>query len=232
MITEAEIISIDYTSNNCTVRIPLFEHAGFSGITSIRAFFAIQPGVYNGYKVGDLVFVSFERNKPDLPIILGKIYRGASVEATLSGGTIIASDLIAKNTVKLPLDTTIDSTDVTYNNLNKIINRLNDFDIFEQTHIDARRYSLLLVADGKIIICDTKKYYPSTAEGLKLFIYNLKAASTSSIVPFPARGDGSIYGLYSPDGKKLVATRFSNLSDLELDTSKITVFSCNEITKI
>lgn len=74
MILKAIIKKLpDYEDNHYIVRIPFFEdntktEAEFSALLSYT------PGIYGNYNVGDVVFVSFENEKFNIPIILGKMY--------------------------------------------------------------------------------------------------------------------------------------------------------------
>ncbi len=74
MITEALIETIDFTANSCTVRIPLFETTNTVTKVVVPAHFCIQPGQVNGYKVGDMVWIAFENNMYQNPIIIGKLF--------------------------------------------------------------------------------------------------------------------------------------------------------------
>jgi len=104
MVTEAIIISIDQKNNTCQVRIPLFEPAGgFPDIST--AHFVSQPGLYNGFQVGDYVWVAFERNRADIPVVIGKMYRGVEKEKAAPGGALKGVDLEITNSAKIPLTT-------------------------------------------------------------------------------------------------------------------------------
>lgn len=59
--------------NHYMIRIPFMEdHTKNKSIFS--ALLSHTPGIYDSYKVGDVVFISFENEKLDVPIILGKLY--------------------------------------------------------------------------------------------------------------------------------------------------------------
>ena len=74
MVTAAEIQSIDFTSNSCVIRIPFFETAGTLEPFISTAKICIQPGIYNGYKIGDTVWVDFINGDKEWPIVVGKIF--------------------------------------------------------------------------------------------------------------------------------------------------------------
>ena len=106
MITKGILKTINYNENSCTVRIPLFETTSSTNEVVLPAIFLTQPGSYNGYSEGDVVFVDFENNSLSNPIIIGKLYLGAIKEKTTpkKGGLTIA-DLSVTSSATLPLDT-------------------------------------------------------------------------------------------------------------------------------
>lgn len=53
--TTAEIVSIDYNSNSCSVRVPLFENLDIGSQAIMNAKISVQPGSFNSYKQGDMV---------------------------------------------------------------------------------------------------------------------------------------------------------------------------------
>jgi hypothetical protein len=66
--------------------MPLFETSA-SGLPIVaEALVNIAPGIYNNLVVGDRVFVAFEENAMEKPIIIGKLFRGAGVEGAIRGG--------------------------------------------------------------------------------------------------------------------------------------------------
>ena len=114
MLTKGLILNIDYNDHYCNVRIPLFETAGNLQIVSVKATICTTPGIYNGYKEGDIVFVAFEDNELNEPVIIGKLYTDANTEKNASSA-ISCNTLYAKN-LTLPLTTKIES-DNTLKNL-------------------------------------------------------------------------------------------------------------------
>jgi len=105
MITKGIIKSIDFTTNTCVVRMPLFENAGNTTEMVAEATFAIQPGIYNGYREGDVVELAFDNNELDSPVVIGKLFLGTAEENKDQRGTINCQDLTVTKTATLPLDT-------------------------------------------------------------------------------------------------------------------------------
>lgn len=114
MITKGIIKAIDYNTNVCTVRIPLFEGAGNPDEITAEAIISTTPGVANCYKEQDVVLLSFEENSYNKPIVLGKLYLGANNED--ARGAINCESLQVKGSVSLPLTTklTFDGLKDTY----------------------------------------------------------------------------------------------------------------------
>lgn len=106
MLTKAIIQSIDYTKNMCRVRIPLFENsARNTNIVEADAQLNIVPGIYNSYKAGDIVFIGFEENKMELPVILGKLFVSTTAETSNLKGTISGNALSITDSAQLPYST-------------------------------------------------------------------------------------------------------------------------------
>jgi hypothetical protein len=117
VLTKAIIQSIDYTKNICRVRIPLFENAARNtNVIEADAQFSVVPGLYNSYKVGDVVFIGFEENKMEAPVILGKLFVSTSAEASDQRGTLSGNSLSITDTAQLPYSTLFDFTKISQNN--------------------------------------------------------------------------------------------------------------------
>lgn len=113
MLTKGIITSINLTANTCAVRIPSFETAGTkTDMIYEDAIFAVPPGHYNGYKVGDIVLVGFELTERNNPVIIGKLYLGANKENAEHRGASKIADLQVQNSATLPLSTNLISTTV------------------------------------------------------------------------------------------------------------------------
>jgi len=105
LITKAIIKSINATGTRCTVEIPLFKSASMTKPVEATALINITPGIFNNLKVNDVVFIGFEENAMEKPIILGKLFTGAS-EGNIRGGGGIFNNLTVNSTANLPASTT------------------------------------------------------------------------------------------------------------------------------
>lgn len=78
MITKGIIKGIPpFEGNKYSVYIPLLRTASDSeGDATFQATLCYTSGIINTLKVGDVVFVDFEDNYYDKPVILGKLYVG------------------------------------------------------------------------------------------------------------------------------------------------------------
>lgn len=209
MLTEAIIMSIDYTSNTCVVRMPYFERAGVDRIITATAHIACPPGVYNGYKVGDAVFIGFDLDRADLPIILGKIFTGTQAFKQDNGGTLQATNLDVSIDATLPIGTRFlvnkDYNYSDYDSIIKMITTLRDYDQHKLLHENGYYLSLKLGRAGHQgtyhIIAQVTKQYAETTEGFNAFIASLTNAGISSEHPLPVTSNSDIYCIYATSGK-------------------------------
>ena len=136
MVTKGIIKTIDFAGNTCTVRIPFFETANNDEIIS-TAPISNTPGSYNGYKVGDVVWVAFEDGSMDRPVVIGKLYLGVETEKADPRGTINVVDSKASNSAEIPFDTRLSSnvannvakTNVPFASLESISNALSTAEV-------------------------------------------------------------------------------------------------------
>jgi hypothetical protein len=101
--------------------MPLFETAAQTTPVEAEALVNITPGIYNNIEVGDIVFISFEEGAMEKPIILGKLFRGASVENNARGGGAIVDTLKVRSSAAIPSSTIYDfpaATQNSYKDLN------------------------------------------------------------------------------------------------------------------
>ena len=106
MLVKGLIKSINFSDNSCRVRIPVFETAASQGEVVLDAIMLIQPGMYNGYAEGDVVFIDFENDRLNQPVVIGKLFLGAAKESsTPSHGALAVSNLKVSSKATLPIDT-------------------------------------------------------------------------------------------------------------------------------
>jgi hypothetical protein len=105
LITKAIVQSISADGTRCKVRMPLFESSASSAPIEAEALVNIAPGVFNNIEVGDRVFIGFEENAMEKPIILGKLFRGADVEGRIRGGGGVFNTLKVSSDAVLPAAT-------------------------------------------------------------------------------------------------------------------------------
>ena len=133
MVTKGIIKSIDLLGNTCTVHIPFFETAGNDPIVE-TATVSNTPGSYNGYRVGDVVYVAFEDGSMSTPVVIGKLYLGTEKEKADPRGVINVEESTATKKASLPADSTLTAdieettpnTTVPYSSLASIANGLNN----------------------------------------------------------------------------------------------------------
>lgn len=105
MVTKAVIKSINSAGNRCVVQMPLFETASSSTPVLAEALISITPGMYNNLFVNDVVFVAFEENALEKPIILGKLLKGTQNESKTPGGAGVFDTLKAQSAATIPSST-------------------------------------------------------------------------------------------------------------------------------
>ena len=111
MITKAFITELNKPNSNIfRVYIPLLTTAVSRREDAIfNATLCITDGLFYSLKVGDCVFVGFEDNLYDKPVILGKLYTGKETDIPTQ---ITAKTLNINEKVTLPKDTTINGYDL------------------------------------------------------------------------------------------------------------------------
>lgn len=109
MITRGVVEQV-IDNNHVKVRIPEFDGvAGLNDYTSTQdlsvAVICTPPGYTVTYKIGDIVFIDFERNdSTDMPVVLGLI-QGAN--SSLTSCDVINTSLEVSVNCKLPVETSI-----------------------------------------------------------------------------------------------------------------------------
>lgn len=158
MLTKAIIQSIDYTKNICRVRIPLFENASRNvNMIEADAQLNIVPGIYNSYKTGDIVFIGFEENKMERPVILGKLFVSTSAETGSYRGNVSGNSLAITDTAQLPYSTLfnfskVSQNDKLYKDLNTPKKLADSILSLQQTQTQIQRYQTIIIVDVDGII--------------------------------------------------------------------------------
>lgn len=202
MITEGIIKTIDYNSGNCTVRIPLYETVQGLGDVILPGRLSILPGIYNGYQIGDLVWIAFEQDSARTPIVIGKILQSPKKESVNKGGVVQCNSFVCKNSAVIPVTTTLagsttydtmEALATTTKALEEAINGTGSF-----ACIPARYNNILTITSNTTTIklsFETCTKYSSVSELLQA----LSIACNSNLKLFPVTklsGNGTISGIY------------------------------------
>lgn len=113
MIQKGIVTELNLDRNKITVRVPIFENAG-DPPALFECAICNEPGIINGYSVDDIVYVDFENNYLNYPILMGKLYRGLS-EASNNNTSIIAQTLSVSGPTRLSSDFKVG--DISYSDL-------------------------------------------------------------------------------------------------------------------
>lgn len=141
MITKAIIKSINATGTRCIVEMPLFSSAASTTPIEAEALVNIIPGVFNNLVVGDVVFIAFEENAIEKPIILGKLFRGAEIERATRGGGAIFNNLKVNSSATLPASTNFEfprdsqNAYINFKTLKNTVDYIKWLESFTKTHI-------------------------------------------------------------------------------------------------
>ena len=105
MLTKAIIKALpEIGSNIFKVRVPYLEDNSRTEIV-LNATYCITPGIYDGLSIGDCVFIDFEEDRLEKPVILGKLYINSTEKVNTK---IITGNCIITDHVDLPKDAKID----------------------------------------------------------------------------------------------------------------------------
>jgi hypothetical protein len=108
LLTKGIVKSINRNGNRCIVELPLFQTASDPNPVELEATINITPGLFNNLFINDIVFVSFEENALEKPVVLGKLFRGTTNENTTNGGAAILDTLRVNSAATLPATTIFD----------------------------------------------------------------------------------------------------------------------------
>lgn len=102
MVVKGIVKEVQLENKRLVVRIPLFEPAGINKPILLTCPICYQPGNLDGYLVDDVVYIGFENNNFNNPIVLGKLYVGEDRASNYSH----ANSLKVESNATLPLNTT------------------------------------------------------------------------------------------------------------------------------
>lgn len=111
MVTKAVVLSVNNARNRCVVRMPLFESASNPTPVKAEALISITPGLFNNIFTGDIVFVAFEENALEKPIIIGKLFLNTTTENNTQGGAGILNTLKVREAATIPSSTLFEFPD-------------------------------------------------------------------------------------------------------------------------
>ena len=179
MITEAQILSLSNNGTDCVVSIPVFQTINTDWPVEVPAVFSCPPGIYNGYNVGDFVWVAFERDMANLPVVIGKMYKGLEHESSQNGSAIKAGNLIVTGASSLPASTIVTFDDKSTSSIAALVSRIKTL---EQNTVE--KYQLKLkIKFSHITGSPINTFYLRTKENYKssfAFIQNLYNAGFTS----------------------------------------------------
>lgn len=128
MLTKAIILGKELNSNQYTIRIPLLETSASKEVYKTKATLCADDGVLNPFNIGDVVYVSFEDDLYENPVILGKLSLEGLMnkEREPSNVSYLMNSLQVTTKAELPIDTKIG--DIKYEELSKTLRRVDDLD--------------------------------------------------------------------------------------------------------
>jgi hypothetical protein len=108
LLTKGIVKSINRNGNRCIVELPLFQTASDPTPVELEATINITPGLFNNLFINDVVFVAFEENALEQPVVLGKLFKGTASENKTNGGAAILDTLRVNSSATLPASTIFD----------------------------------------------------------------------------------------------------------------------------
>lgn len=134
MITKAIIKRLNtLEDNHFIVYVPFFQKANDTeSSATMPATLIYTPGIVNTLHVGDVVYVGFEDNSSNKPIILGKLYTGSEGKDTITT-TLTSRTLEITEKSKLPINTCIGDLNLT--DIHKKLNYLSENNSYDSKNI-------------------------------------------------------------------------------------------------
>jgi hypothetical protein len=154
MITKAKVLRT-VSDNTYEVHIPIYDNG--SDIYKATATVSYTRGIKNPIVLGDIVFVTFENNKINRPVIVGKLFIGDDGK-----GDLLGDSLEIKKAVRLPNNTIISSR------LGEDIS-LRDYELVRRASLD---YLENAISPSILLIYTNNVLTPSSSEKLLEFFNN------------------------------------------------------------
>lgn len=147
MVTKAIIKRLPtLDDNHFQVYVPFLRKANADESDALlTATLSYIPGIQNTLQVGDVVFVTFEDNNEDKPVILGSLFTGREDQGSITT-TITVKSLDVTEVNKIPENTKIGDI-----NIQEIQQKLND--LYEKDQV--------LYSGNKLTINDVKELLES-----------------------------------------------------------------------
>lgn len=121
MITVGTIKNKEYDSNNIviyTITLSIFKAAGSTTTPEFKSTCCVNPGTYEPYNIGDIVYVGFVNNSLEAPVILGKILKAIPTTSNETSSTYqYLNSLEITDKVVLPQNTKIG--ELSYSDISK-----------------------------------------------------------------------------------------------------------------
>jgi hypothetical protein len=155
MITKAKVLRT-ISDNTYEVHIPIYDNG--SDIYKATATVSYTRGIKNPIVIGDIVFVTFENNKINKPVIVGKLFIGDDD----GKGDLLGDSLEIKKAVRLPNNTIITSK------LGEDIS-LRDYELVRRASLD---YLENAISPSILLIYTNNVLTPSSSEKLLGFFNN------------------------------------------------------------
>jgi hypothetical protein len=154
MVTKAKVLRT-VSDNTYEVHIPIYDNG--SDIYKATATVSYTRGIKNPIVLGDIVFVTFENNKINKPVIVGKLFIGDDGK-----GDLLGDSLEIKKAVRLPNNTIISSR------LGEDIS-LRDYELVRRASLD---YLENAISPSILLIHTNNALTPSSSEKLLEFFNN------------------------------------------------------------
>jgi hypothetical protein len=196
MLTKAYIKALPENGNNVfKVRVPLYEdNTGQEAI--FDALLCTDPSSYNGYSIGDAVYIQFEDEYLNTAVIMGKLYVDTPTE---SSSYNLVNELKVTDYASLPPTTKLG--DYTAQDLVNLYNAAST--VTSNTSSSTTKIVTEDSYDSFTIICstwdekqgkyvqDTSRWYTVTDEDKNPLYYIYTMAYSENLVPEERRKDGN-----------------------------------------